>query len=127
MPKTPEIIYPVSESIQPDGIVCLFDGVKRKLLHRHVKSVYDMTWDQYKAYCQLPDDYPAVAPLYAAEKRHYANIGRDFPIETYGTVSVPLEVLNLAAASAEEEGVTLQFLVERVIVDYLTLKNPPNV
>lgn len=49
--------------------MCLFDGEARKMLHRHIRSKYDMSPEEYRAYWDLPADYPMIAPGYSEEKR----------------------------------------------------------
>ena len=39
----------VKKSVQPDYIVCLEDGKRFKSLKRHLRTVYDMTPEQYRA------------------------------------------------------------------------------
>jgi predicted transcriptional regulator len=63
---------PVKKSVQPDYIVCLDDGKKFKSLKRHLRTVYNMTPDQYRAKWSLPADYPMVAPNYAAARSQLA-------------------------------------------------------
>lgn len=67
-----EPAVPPEESVSPDYIVCLFDGVKRKMLKRHIRSRYGMSPEAYRQYWGLPGDYPMVAPNYSDEKREYA-------------------------------------------------------
>lgn len=62
-------VVPVEDSIRPDGIICLFDGVKKQMLKRHVRAVYGMEWSEYVDHFQLPKDYPSVAPGYSDKKR----------------------------------------------------------
>ena len=59
---------PVKKSVTPDFIICLEDGKKLKMLKRHLMTAYGMTPDQYRAKWQLPNDYPMVAPNYAATR-----------------------------------------------------------
>jgi predicted transcriptional regulator len=63
---------PRDKSVFPEHIVCLFDGVKRKMLKRHIRSRYGMSPEAYRQYWELADDYPMVAPNYSNEKREYA-------------------------------------------------------
>lgn len=56
---------PVSKSIQPDAIVCLIDGVRRKMLHRHLKATYGISPEEYRVHFDLPQDYPMTAPGYS--------------------------------------------------------------
>lgn len=63
---------PVDKSIMPDYIICLEDGKKMKMLKRHLKATYGMTPEDYREKWGLPDDYPMVAPNYAAKRSHLA-------------------------------------------------------
>lgn len=56
------------KSVFPDYIICLEDGLKLKMLKRHLRISYDLTPEQYRERWNLPRDYPMVAPDYA-EKR----------------------------------------------------------
>lgn len=62
---------PVKKSVFPDHIVCLDDGVKVKMLKRHLR-VLGMTPDSYRKKWGLPDDYPMVAPDYSAKRSEFA-------------------------------------------------------
>ena len=46
-PKQPAV--PIRKSVQPDYIVCLDDGKRFKSLKRHLRTVYNLTPDQYRA------------------------------------------------------------------------------
>src|SRR3954452_5799734 len=46
-PKEPAV--PIKKSVQPDYIVCLEDGKRFKSLKRHLRTVYGLTPDQYRA------------------------------------------------------------------------------
>lgn len=63
---------PIRRSVTPDHIICLEDGKKLKMLKRHLKSVYGMTPEEYRAKWGLPPDYPMVAPNYAARRSELA-------------------------------------------------------
>ncbi len=69
-PKEPAV--PIKKSVQPDYIVCLEDGKRFKSLKRHLRTVYDLTPDQYRAKWGLAHDYPMVAPNYAAARSEMA-------------------------------------------------------
>src|SRR3954452_5185579 len=69
-PKAPAV--PIKRSVQPDYIICLEDGKRFKSLKRHLRTVYDLTPDQYRAKWGLPADYPMVAPNYAAARSEMA-------------------------------------------------------
>ena len=62
----------IRASVKPDFIVCLEDGMKLKMLKRHLSTRYDMSPDQYRAKWGLPADYPMVAPNYAEQRRSLA-------------------------------------------------------
>jgi predicted transcriptional regulator len=63
---------PIKRSIKPEYLICLEDGKKFKSLKRHLHSQYQMTPDQYRAKWNLPDNYPMVAPKYAAVRSQLA-------------------------------------------------------
>jgi predicted transcriptional regulator len=63
---------PVRKSVTPDFIVCLEDGQKFKSLRRHLRSKYNMSPEEYRSKWGLADDYPMVAPNYAAERSRLA-------------------------------------------------------
>lgn len=58
----------IRTSVKPDFIVCLEDGMKLKMLKRHLRTRYEMSPDQYRAKWGLPGDYPMVAPNYAEQR-----------------------------------------------------------
>ncbi|MEM7041472.1 MAG: MucR family transcriptional regulator [Pseudomonadota bacterium] len=71
----PEVIkpaVPIKRSVTPDHIICLEDGKKLKMLKRHLKTRYDMTPEEYRRRWGLKDDYPMVAPNYAAQRSDLA-------------------------------------------------------
>ena len=63
---------PAKKSIKPDYIVCLEDGKKLKMLKRHLKTSFDLSPTEYRKKWGLPDDYPMVAPNYAAQRSELA-------------------------------------------------------
>lgn len=71
--KTEQIpAVPIKKSVTPDYVVCLEDGKKLKMLKRHLKTVYNMTPDDYRAKWNLPPEYPMVAPNYAKARSEMA-------------------------------------------------------
>lgn len=71
---------PVKKSITPEYLICLEDGKKLKMLKRHLRTVYNMSPEQYRAKWNLPADYPMVAPKYAAQRSAFAKkigLGKD--------------------------------------------------
>ena len=69
-PLTPAVS--IKKSIGQDYIICLDDGKKFKSLKRHLRTAYNLTPDQYRARWSLPNDYPMVAPNYAAARSELA-------------------------------------------------------
>ncbi len=59
---------PIKKSVFPDYIICLEDGVKLKMLKRHLHTHYGMTSNDYRAKWGLPHDYPMVCPSYASQR-----------------------------------------------------------
>src|SRR5215204_7604124 len=62
----------IKKSVQPDYLVCLEDGKRFKSLKRHLRTVYNLTPEQYRAKWGLPASYPVVAPNYAAARSELA-------------------------------------------------------
>lgn len=71
--KAPAV--PVKKSVTPDFLICLEDGIKLKMLKRHLRTAYDMTPEQYREKWSLPSDYPMVAPNYAKKR---SSLAREF-------------------------------------------------
>ena len=63
---------PVKKSITGDYIVCLEDGKKLKMLKRHLRTTYGLSPEEYRVKWGLPNDYPMVAPNYAAQRSLFA-------------------------------------------------------
>ena len=73
--QAPEILKPAvpkKRSVTPDFIVCLEDGKKLKMLKRHIRTSYNLSPKEYRQKWGLPDDYPMVAPKYAAQRSELA-------------------------------------------------------
>ncbi len=68
----PEPAVPIKKSVSPDYVICLEDGMKLKMLKRHLRASYDMSPDEYRQRWGLPADYPMVAPKYAAVRSELA-------------------------------------------------------
>ncbi len=63
---------PTNKSIKPDYIVCLEDGKRLKMLKRHLRTSYALSPEEYRQKWGLPNDYPMVAPKYAAQRSELA-------------------------------------------------------
>lgn len=62
----------IRASVWPDYIICLEDGLKFKMLRRHLRSAFNMTPAQYRAKWSLRPDYPMVAPNYSQVRSRMA-------------------------------------------------------
>ena len=71
-PARPEPAVPVRKSVQREFIVCLEDGKQTKTLKRHLATGHGLTPAEYRRRWGLPDDYPMVAPAYAARRSDFA-------------------------------------------------------
>ena len=72
-------VVPINGSYTDEFVTCLLDGVKRKVLKRHLETRYSMTEAQYRRHFNLPRDFPTVAPAYARERSAIAkqrNLGK---------------------------------------------------
>lgn len=65
-------VVAIKDSVTPEYIICLDDGKRLKLLKRHLRTVYNMTPDEYRMKWGLPYDYPMVAPKYAESRSQLA-------------------------------------------------------
>lgn len=70
--RTPWMNMKPEDAIKPSVIICLIDGLGRKMMHRHLKSKHGMTPEEYREWFNLPSDYPMTAPGYSKEKSAYA-------------------------------------------------------
>jgi predicted transcriptional regulator len=70
--EPPKPAISVRKSVAPDYIVCLEDGKKLKMLKRHLRTMYNMSPDEYRAKWGLASDYPMVAPNYAKQRSDFA-------------------------------------------------------
>lgn len=66
--KKPTPAVPIKRSVREDAIVCLVCGKPQKMLKRHLATRHELTPDEYRAMFSLKDDYPLVAPDYAATR-----------------------------------------------------------
>ena len=82
-PKPP---MPWKNAIKPDGIVSFEDGKSYKSMKRHL-TTRGMTPEQYRERWSLPQDFPMVAPNYAAARSELAKkmgLGRKGPAARSG-------------------------------------------
>jgi predicted transcriptional regulator len=63
---------PIKKSVTPDYIICLEDGKRLQMLKRHLKTMYNLTFEQYREKWCLPPDYPSVCSNYAKKRSEIA-------------------------------------------------------
>ena len=68
----PEPAVPINKSVTPNYVICLEDGMKLKMLKRHLRNAFDMSPDEYRQRWGLPSGYPMVAPEYSARRSELA-------------------------------------------------------
>jgi len=74
-PVTAESAKPAvnpKKSITPGYLICLEDGKKFKSLKRHLRTMYNLSPEQYREKWNLGADYPMVAPDYAEARSRLA-------------------------------------------------------
>jgi predicted transcriptional regulator len=64
----PKPVVPIKHSVRQHEIICLICGKGQKMLKRHLATQHDLIPDHYRAMFGLRDDYPLVAPDYAAAR-----------------------------------------------------------
>ncbi len=60
------------QTVFDDYIICLEDGKKMKMLRRHLKVKYGMSFQEYKQKWGLPIDYPDVCKNYSKVRAEIA-------------------------------------------------------
>jgi predicted transcriptional regulator len=67
-----EPAVPVKKSIAPEAVTCLICGEKFKSLKRHLQTLHQLSPREYRDAFKLRNDYPLVAPAYAARRSELA-------------------------------------------------------
>jgi predicted transcriptional regulator len=68
----PQPAVPIRRSVKKAFIVCLECGAKGSMLKRHLQTTHNLTPGTYRQRWNLPNDYPLVAPDYAARRSELA-------------------------------------------------------
>ncbi|MGI9491433.1 MAG: MucR family transcriptional regulator [Geminicoccaceae bacterium] len=66
--EKPEPAVPIKRSVRKDEIICLICGKPQKMLKRHLAIRHELAPEEYRVMFGLKDDYPLVAPSYAATR-----------------------------------------------------------
>ena len=68
--NTDDDIY--KKTVFDDYIICLEDGKKMKMLKRHLRTHYNMSFQEYKNKWNLPIDYPYVCKNHSKTRANIA-------------------------------------------------------
>ena len=85
---------PVAESVTSKHLVCLEDGLKFRLLKRHLRQVHAMSPEKYRARWGLPADYPMTATGYSQVR---SKLAKESGLGTHGRRVQPVAVKRSAA------------------------------
>ena len=85
---------PVAESMTSKHLVCLEDGLKFRMLKRHLRQVHGMSPEKYRARWGLPGDYPMIATGYSQVR---SKLAKESGLGTHGRRAQPVAVKRPAA------------------------------
>jgi predicted transcriptional regulator len=85
---------PVAESMTSKHLVCLEDGLKLRMLKRHLREVHGMSPEKYRARWGLPADYPMTATGYSQVR---SRLAKESGLGTHGRRAQPVVVKRPAA------------------------------
>ena len=85
---------PIGESVNSKHLVCLEDGLKLRMLKRHLRQVHGMSPAEYRARWGLPVDYPMVATGYSQVR---SKLAKESGLGTHGRRAQPVVVKRPAA------------------------------
>jgi predicted transcriptional regulator len=98
-----EPVVDVEDSIRGDKLVCLIDGVAKKMLKRHLRAKYGMEFHEYREFFGLKEDYPSVAPGYSDLKsREAKNQGFGLTVTKTPRIERGLEARKKGATASAE-------------------------
>ena len=85
---------PVAESVTSKDLVCLEDGLKLRMLKRHLRQVHGMSPEEYRARWGLLRDYPMTATGYSQVR---SKLAKESGLGTHGRRAQPAAVGRPAA------------------------------
>jgi len=85
---------PVAESVTSKHLVCLEDGLKLRMLKRHLRQVHAMSPEEYRARWGLPANYPMTATGYSQVR---SKLAKESGLGTRGRRARPVAVKRPAA------------------------------
>ena len=66
--QAPIPAVPIEESVRPDHVICLEDGMSFRSLRPHLVSAHGLTPEAYRKKWGLAPDHPIVAPNYSRDR-----------------------------------------------------------
>jgi len=72
LPDKSKPAVPIKQPLQDEYIVCLEDGLRFRSLKQHLRSKYNMTFEQYRIRWNLPANYPMVCRNYQKRRSQIA-------------------------------------------------------
>ncbi len=72
LPEAPTPAVPIEESVTPDHVVCLEDGMTFRSLRPHLVSAHGLTPEAYRKRWGLAASHPIVAPNYSRDRAEVA-------------------------------------------------------
>jgi predicted transcriptional regulator len=80
---------PIAESVTSKHLVCLEDGLKLRMLKRHLSQVHGMSPEKYRARWGLSADYPMTATGYSQVR---SKLAKESGLGTRGRRAQPVAV-----------------------------------
>ena len=85
---------PIAESMTSKHLVCLEDGLKFRMLKRHLRQVHGMSPEKYRARWGLPADYPMTVTGYSQVR---SRLAKESGLGTHGRRAQSVAVKRPAA------------------------------
>ena len=85
---------PVAESVTSKHLVCLEDGLKLRMLKRHLRQVHGISPEKYRARWGLPANYPMTATGYSQVR---SRLAKESGLGTHGRRAQPVVAKRAAA------------------------------
>ena len=85
---------PIADSVTAKHLVCLEDGLKLRMLKRHLREVHGISPEKYRARWGLPADYPMIATGYSQVR---SKLAKESGLGTHGRRAQPVAARRPAA------------------------------
>jgi len=90
---------PIAQSVNSNYLVCLENGLKLKLLKRHLREVHGLSPEQYRTRWALPADYPMVPAGYS---RVRSSLAKKIGLGTQATRAQPARAKRAARKTSAQ-------------------------